>query len=55
MGVLEAFSGQGPDRKIVKTIVVSIFTANYFGSGDRLEEAIGRIAEQVGAYFTYRQ
>jgi beta-lactamase class A len=55
VGVLEMFSGQGLDRKIVKTIVLSIFTANHFGSGERLEEAIGRIAEQVGAYFTYRQ
>lgn len=36
-------------------VVVSIFTANHFGSGERLEEAIGRIAEQVGAYFAYRQ
>jgi beta-lactamase class A len=46
VGVLEA-----PGR----TIVVSIFTANHFGSGDALEEAIGRVAEQVAAYFTYRQ
>jgi beta-lactamase class A len=38
-----------------KTIVVSIFTANHFGSGERLEEAIGRIAEQIGDYFGYRQ
>ena len=38
-----------------KTIIVSIFTANHFGSGERLEEAIGRVAEQVAAYFTYRQ
>jgi beta-lactamase class A len=45
VGVLEA-----PGR----TIVVSIFTANHFGSGDTLETAIGRIAEHVAAYFTYR-
>ena len=38
-----------------KTIVVSIYTANHFGSGERLEEAIGRVAEQVGMYFNYRQ
>lgn len=36
-------------------VVVSIFTANHFGSGERLEEAIGRIAEQVAMYFMYRQ
>jgi beta-lactamase class A len=36
-------------------VVISIFTANHFGSGERLEEAIGRIAEQVGNYFAYRQ
>jgi beta-lactamase class A len=45
VGVLEA-----PGR----TVVVSIFTANHFGSGERLEETIGRVAEQVGAYFSYR-
>ena len=45
VGVLE---GQG------KTIVLSIFTAQHFGLGDSLEEAIGRVAEQVGAYFSYR-
>jgi beta-lactamase class A len=37
-----------------RTVVISVFTANHFGSGDALEEAIGRIAEQVGAYFSYR-
>jgi hypothetical protein len=36
-------------------VVISIFTANHFGSGERLEEAIGRIAEQVAGYFGYRQ
>jgi beta-lactamase class A len=46
VGVLEA-----PDNRIV----ISIFTANHFGSGERLEEAIGRIAEQVGMYFAYRK
>ena len=45
VGVLEA-----PGR----TVVLSIFTANHFGSGEALEEAIGRVAEQVGAYFSYR-
>jgi beta-lactamase class A len=45
VGVLEA-----PGR----TVVISVFTANHFGMGDALEEAIGRVAEQVGAYFAYR-
>ncbi len=44
-GVLEA-----PGR----TVILSVFTANHFGSGEALEEAIGRVAEQVGAYFAYR-
>ena len=35
------------------TIVVSIFTANHFGAADTLEEAIGRIAQEVAAYFAY--
>ncbi|HEY3120236.1 MAG TPA: serine hydrolase, partial [Vicinamibacteria bacterium] len=38
VGVLEA-----PGR----TVVLSVFTANHFGSGEALEEAIGRVAEQV--------
>jgi len=46
VGVLEA-----PGR----TVVLSVFTANHYGSGERLEEAIGRVAEQVAAYFLYRQ
>jgi beta-lactamase class A len=37
-----------------RTVVLSVFTANHFGSGEALEEAIGRVAEQVGAYFSYR-
>ena len=45
VGVLEA-----PGR----TVVLSVFTANHFGSGEALEDAIGRVAEQVGAYFAYR-
>jgi len=32
-------------------IVISVFTANHFGMGDTLEEAIGRIAELTGNYF----
>jgi beta-lactamase class A len=46
VGVLEA-----PGR----TVVLSVFTAQHYGSGEALEEAIGRVAEQVAAYFTYRQ
>jgi beta-lactamase class A len=46
VGMLEA-----PGR----TIVVSIFTGNHFGSGEALENAIGLVAKEVGDYFTYRQ
>lgn len=42
VGVLE-----GQSRRIV----MSVFTANHFGAGDRLEEAIGRISELAGNYF----
>lgn len=37
-----------------RTVVLSIFTANHFGDGHALEEAIGRVAQEVGAYFGYR-
>lgn len=37
-----------------QTIVISIFNANHFGSGDTLEEADGRIAKEIAEYFTYR-
>jgi len=46
VGVLES-----SERKVV----LSVFTANHFGSGEALEEAIGRVAEQVAAYFSYRR
>jgi len=45
VGVLEA---QG------RTIVVSIFTGNHFGSGEALENAIGLVAKDVADYFSYR-
>jgi len=45
VGVLESNS---------KRIVISIFTANHFGAGDRLEDATGRVAELVGNYFAAR-
>jgi len=46
VGMLEA-----PGR----TIVISVFTGNHFGSGEALENAIGLIAKDVGDYFAYRQ
>jgi beta-lactamase class A len=44
VGMLEA-----PGR----TIVVSIFTGNHFGSGEMLENAIGLVAKEVADYFAY--
>jgi beta-lactamase class A len=38
-----------------KTIVLSVFTGNHFGSGEALENAIGLVAKEVGDYFTYHQ
>ena len=46
VGVLEADG---------RTIVISIFTGNHFGSGEALENAIGLVAKDVGDYFAYRQ
>lgn len=46
VGVLEA-----PGR----TIVLSVFTGNHFGSGEALENAIGLVAKSVADYFAYRQ
>ena len=46
VGVLEA---QG------RTIVLSVYTGNHFGSGEALEDAIGRVAKSVGDYFEYRR
>lgn len=37
------------------TVVVSIFTANHFGNGWALEEAIGQVAAEIAAYFGYRR
>ena len=45
VGILES-----PSRNIV----VSVFTAHHYGSGAYLEDAIGRVAEQVADYFAYR-
>jgi beta-lactamase class A len=46
VGMLEA-----PGR----TIVISIFTGNHFGSGEALENAIGLVARDVADYFGYRR
>ena len=46
VGMLEA-----PGR----TIILSIFTGNHFGSGEALENAIGLVSKEVADYFTYRQ
>jgi beta-lactamase class A len=45
VGILEA-----PGRRVV----VSIFTANHFGLGTLLEEAIGRVTEQAALHFAAR-
>lgn len=37
-----------------RTVVVSIFTADHFGNGYALEDAIGRVSEQIAAYFAFR-
>jgi beta-lactamase class A len=46
VGMLEA-----PGR----TIVMSVFSGNHFGSGEMLENAIGLIAKDVADYFAYRR
>src|SRR3954470_7314480 len=45
VGMLEA-----PGR----TIILTVFTGNHFGSGEMLENAIGLIARDVADYFTYK-
>lgn len=37
-----------------RNIVISVFTAHHYGIGNYLEDAIGRIAEQVANYYGYR-
>jgi beta-lactamase class A len=37
-----------------KTIVLSVFTGNHFGSGEVLENAIGLVARDVAEYFAYK-
>jgi beta-lactamase class A len=46
VGILES-----PSRHVV----ISVFTANHFGAGSNLEDAIGRIAEVSANYFAARQ
>ncbi len=37
-----------------KTIVLTVFTGDHFGSGEALENAIGLVAKDVADYFSYR-
>lgn len=46
VGILES-----PNRHII----ISVFTARHNGVGPNLEDAIGRIAEQVANYFAFRE
>lgn len=46
VGVLES-----PSRHVV----MSVFTANHFGAGVHLEDAIGRVAQLTGNYFAARE
>ncbi len=38
-----------------RTIVLSIYTNDHYGSGEMLENAIGLVSKSVADYFTYRQ
>jgi len=38
-----------------KTIILSVFTGNHFGSGEALKNAIGLVARDVADYFSYHQ
>ncbi len=38
-----------------RNVVISVFTAHHEGIGANLEDAIGRVAEQVANYFSYRE
>ena len=37
-----------------KTVVLTVFTGNHFGSGEMLENAIGLVAKEIADYFGYR-
>ena len=45
VGVLEAAG---------RTIVISVFTGDHYGSGEALENAIGLVAKDVADYFAWR-
>ena len=38
-----------------RNIIICVFTANHYGIGPNLEDAIARIAEQTANYFAHRQ
>ena len=38
-----------------KTIILTVFTGNHFGSGEALENAIGLVAKDIADYFSYHQ
>ncbi|HEY7285355.1 MAG TPA: serine hydrolase [Vicinamibacterales bacterium] len=38
-----------------RTIILSIYTNDHYGSGEMLENAIGLVSKSVADYFTYRQ
>ncbi|HZR22377.1 MAG TPA: serine hydrolase [Vicinamibacterales bacterium] len=38
-----------------RNIVISIYTNNHYGSGEMLENAIGRVARDVADYFAFRR
>jgi hypothetical protein len=45
------------DRQIVernRRVVIAAFTAHHYGMGAQLEDAIGRVPEQVADYFNYQ-
>ena len=37
-----------------KTIILTVFTGNHYGSGEILENAIGLVAKEIADYFSYR-
>jgi len=37
-----------------KTIILTVFTGNHFGSGEMLENAIGLVAKEIADFFAYR-
>ena len=37
-----------------RRVVISVFMAHHYGIGAQLEDAIGRVSEQVADYFNYQ-